>query len=272
MILSCFSDEIDPSLDVQLKVLSELGMSHLEIRTVNDVNIMDMNDDEILLIRRQCDQRGFIITCVASPIGKEDASLPIDLAASQTRRACQAAKALGCSFIRIFSFFKGELDEEQAFEASRLRLKAMAQEAAKASMTLVMEAGHSTVGAKAETQRRLLEAVELPSLRCAYDPGAFVAEGQRPFEQCFPVLEPYIEYMHIKDARLGQSGRVPAGQGDAQVEEALIRLSSRKGFIASLEPHLAYAGAKRGFSGIEGFKTAYKAVAEILKRNSIEFC
>ncbi|MBR4477187.1 MAG: hypothetical protein IKO96_01015, partial [Spirochaetales bacterium] len=71
MIISCFSDEIDPSLDIQIRVIRELGLRHLEIRTMDDVNVMDLPPSKLREIRRRTDSEGLTITCVSSPVGKE---------------------------------------------------------------------------------------------------------------------------------------------------------------------------------------------------------
>ena len=41
-ILSGFADEIDPQLDIQLKVMNELEIGHIEVRGIDGVNISNM--------------------------------------------------------------------------------------------------------------------------------------------------------------------------------------------------------------------------------------
>lgn len=271
MIVSCFSDEIAPGLDTQLDVLQDLKMSHLEIRTVDDVNVMQMSFLKLAQIKARCSDRGFRITCVSSPIGKDSLNIQDSVVEDEIQRACEIADVFDCSFIRIFSFFKEDHPLEEALELASSKLCLMARTAEQNGKILVMEGGHGTVGASGQTARILLEGVASPSLKFAYDPGAFVAEGLRPFDECFGLVEPYISYMHIKDARFGENSRVVAGTGDAQVETALNALKNREDFVVSLEPHLAYAGAKRGFSGEMPFRSAHKALIEMLEANKIEF-
>ena len=95
--------------------------------------------------------------------------------------------------------------------------------------------------------------------------------------EAFEILEPYIEYVHIKDASAGKR-IVPAGHGIGQVEEILGRLLSSgwNGFL-SLEPHLTdFAGLqsleqdprerRAALSGPEAWELALNSLREILSR------
>ena len=58
------------------------------------------------------------------------------------------------------------------------------------------------------------------------------------------MLKPYIEYVHVKDARMADGEVVPSGTGDGQLAAIFDKLdqSGYKGYL-SLEPHLAnFAG------------------------------
>ena len=44
IVLSGFADEIDPSLDEQIRVLKKLGMNHIEMRGVNGKGLVPIKD------------------------------------------------------------------------------------------------------------------------------------------------------------------------------------------------------------------------------------
>jgi 3-dehydroshikimate dehydratase len=110
-----------------------------------------------------------------------------------------------------------------------------------------------------------LETCQSPRLRCAFDPANFVQCGVKPYTEAFPLLEPYIEYVHIKDAKLKDHRVVPSGEGDGQVMDVLKAIKNKgyDGFL-SLEPHLAEAGTYSGFSGPDLFQIASKALKKLL--------
>lgn len=270
MKLSCFSDEIAPSLRDQIRVILSLGMRYLEIRTVDDTGVMDLSDEALRAVKSECVRNGLTVTCVSSPIGKDRADTPLEKVIADTVHACEIADILGCRYIRVFSFFKRDVPEAEAFRLSRERLCTMAHIAEERGKILVMESGMDTVGAKSENALRLYEAVGSPCLRCAFDMAAFCAAGDEPFTESLPRLMPYIEYVHIKDMKRGASERVPAGKGDARVKDIVCALRDLP-LVLSLEPHLAYAGAKRGFSGEENFRAAHKAFTDILQESGIDY-
>lgn len=271
MRISCFADEIAPALKDQFRVMQELGLRFMEVRTVDDIGVMELPLEVLREVRRQAEDRSIGITCVSSPIGKQPVAYPTALVLEQVKSAAERAHILGCLYIRIFSFFHVEgLSSEDAFTLSVEKLTLMTQEAQRSGVTLVMEGGHTTVGGTARDAVRLFEAVGNRHLRCAFDAGAFIGAGEHPFRHCLPLLLPYIEYLHIKDAKFGLSGRVVPGEGDAELEKILDAIRDTD-WVLSLEPHLAYAGANRGFSGEEPFKRAHAAFIAMLKRLSIAY-
>lgn len=267
--ISCFADEISDNINDQFRVLKELGMDCIEIRTVNDIPVLSFSDKTAKEIRQMADENGMEITCVSSSIGKTAVTQRTEEACEQVRRAAEIAHIFGCRYIRIFSFFRVEtLNEDKMMSAAIEKLAAMAKEAEKENVVLVMEGGHNTIGNFGYRAEKLFKAVNSPALRCAFDSAAFFAEGDHPYEDALPRLMPYIEYMHMKDAKSGTAGRVVVGAGDAKIKEILTEVQAKlpgKDLILSLEPHLSYAGATRGFTGEEPFKMAHRALAEMLK-------
>ena len=271
MKISCFSDEIASRFDDQLRVISDLGMNFFEVRTVDDIPVLSLSDFTCREIRKKADDLGMTITCVASPIGKNPVSFPLDESVEQVKRASEIAEFFGCNKIRIFSFFKEEgrtLDEEINMSAERLC--AMAETAKDFGTVLVMEGGHNTVGEHGKDSLTLFQRVNNASLRCAFDAAAFVASGDTPLTDCLPQLLPYVEYMHMKDCRFGESKRVVVGEGDGQIDKILDQVRDMD-LVLSLEPHLDYAGATRGFSGEMPFRQAHKALINMLERLKIDY-
>lgn len=116
----------------------------------------------------------------------------------------------------------------------------------------------------------ILESVDSPYLRAIFDPANFVQIKVDPLKEAFPLLFPYIEYVHIKDALSATGKVVPPGEGDGNIKEILRFLKERgfRGFL-SLEPHLELAEEKGGFSGKAGFRKAAGALKRILKKINV---
>jgi sugar phosphate isomerase/epimerase len=189
------------------------------------------------------------------------------------RRALHTADVMGAPYIRVFSFFIPEGQEPGHYRDEVIdRMGIMAGEAVDYGVTLLHENEKDIYGDVPSRCLDLLASVGSPALRAAWDAANFVQCGVRPYNEGYASLRPYVEYVHVKDARFGSDKVVPAGEGDGQLPETLsaLRASGFDGFF-SLEPHLASAGTFSGFSGPELFRRAAGALKDLLRRQSIEW-
>jgi sugar phosphate isomerase/epimerase len=152
------------------------------------------------------------------------------------------------------------------------RMGIMAGEAEDSGVTLLHENEKEIYGDVPSRCLDILAGVGSPALRAAWDAANFVQCGVRPYKEGYASLQPYVEYIHVKDALSGSDRVVPAGEGDGQLPETLSALhdSGFDGFF-SLEPHLASVGTYSGFSGPALFRKAAGAFEALLRRQGIEW-
>jgi sugar phosphate isomerase/epimerase len=264
-VLSGFADEIAPDLAVQLDVLEQLGVRHLELRGVWGKNVLSLSDDEVATIKGELDRRGIGVSAIGSPIGKIRIDEPFEPHLAAFRRAIALAERFGSPYIRIFSFFVPEGEAAAHRDEVMRRLQALLDAAQGRPVTLLHENERHIYGDIPSRCRDIHETLASPQLRMTFDPANFVMCGVRPFTEAYPLVSEYIHYVHVKDGLLAEGRVVPAGRGDGEVRELLAALSARgyNGFL-SLEPHLAQAGEFSGFSGPELFGVAVRALCDLL--------
>jgi len=100
----------------------------------------------------------------------------------------------------------------------------------------------------------------LPDLKGIFDPANFVQAGQDTLK-AWEMLNPYIKYMHIKDA-IGENV-VPAGKGDGNIQRIVKEFLALGGNDFTMEPHLMNfiglsALEKEGEKSVVGEKYSYK--------------
>lgn len=270
-VLSGFADEISADLSVQLDVLEEMGLRHLELRGVWGKNVLALEDSEIKTIKAELDGRGMRISAIGSPIGKIKIDDPFEPHLVDLRRAIALAEFFGCPYVRIFSFFVPEGRADVYRPQVMKRMKALLNEAKGHPVTLLHENESHIYGDIPRRCRDLHETLASPQFRMTFDPANFVMCGVRPFSQGYAMLRDHIAYVHIKDGLLAEKRVVPAGQGDGELRELLRELLDRgyDGFL-SLEPHLASAGDFSGFSGPELFGVAVSALRDLLQEIGVE--
>lgn len=273
IILSGFSDEIAPELDLQLAAIREWGLSHIELRAADGVNVSDFSPEKGKEVKNKLAGAGVSVSSIGSPIGKIGIEEDFAPHLEKLKRTLEIQKELGAPYLRMFSFYIPQGRAPEDFREEVLdRVGRMAEEAAAWDSVLLHENEKGIYGDSAPRCKELLEAFYGPHFKAVFDFANFVQVGQQTLP-AYELLKPYVEYVHVKDAQWGTGAVVPAGQGDGHVKEILTDLTGGgwKGFL-SLEPHLTdFAGLaaleqdpqKRG-SALDG-KSAWKLALDSLK-------
>jgi sugar phosphate isomerase/epimerase len=270
--LSGFGDEIDDDPAVQIAVLQALGARHIEVRSAWGTNIVDLSDDQLLALAGALKAKDMHVSAIASPIGKVDVSLPVEHEVERLRRAVNAAKILSAKYIRIFSFYYGDnVPVDSIRDAVVERMAALAAVAEEEGVVLLHENEKDIFGDVPDRVLDIIQSVNSPALRVAWDAANFVQVGVKPFDEGYAKLRPYLEYLQVKDALFSNGHVVPAGEGDGDVLRTVeaLKADGYTGF-ASLEPHLAGAHGLGGFSGPTAFGIAARAFAKVTAEAGVQ--
>ena len=271
--LSGFADEISPDLEVQCATLDDLGVRHIEVRSIGYVNVLDLDDGRLADARRAFDAHQISASSIGSPIGKMPIEEDFEPELTRFRGALQVAEALQAPYIRLFSFFMPPDSDPSTHRDEVLRrMAALARAAEGHDVVLLHENDKGLYGDIPERCLDVVESVGSEQLRLVWDPANFVQCAIRPFSDAYRMLRPHVEYLHVKDALMATGEVVPAGQGDGEIPETLRALESDgfRGFF-SLEPHLASSAASGGFSGPELFLLATRAFTGLLDAQGIGY-
>ncbi len=263
--LTGFGDEISPELSEQLSTLTAEGVRYLELRGIWNKNVLDLDEADVERAREQLAAHGVAVSAIASPIGKVPVDIDFEGYLPRFERALEMARSFGSRYVRVFSFYPPRGEEERCREEIIRRLSVIARRAQEVGVVLLLENDQELFG---DTPRRCLEIVrdvDSPALRIAFDPANYVWVGVKPFDDAYPLLADYVEYVHIKDALRSSGATCLPGQGDGQIPQLLAALRARgyQGFL-SLEPHLTAAGRSSGFSGPGLFADAIRALNRLL--------
>lgn len=218
----------------------------------------------------------------------------------------ELAQALGTKLIRGFSFYPPKTDDPYdhiALAAEQLR--AIAEACAAAGLYFGLEVEANLVGRNGETEAALWEAVNHPNLGLVFDAANMVCQGYGPDEVFaeYKAMEPGLFWIHVKDYRDPELRKesaservrghvaedalehfVPADRGDSDhrriftaVKEYLPTLQARAaaqglpGLFLDLEPHLKGGGQFGGFSGVDGYGVALRALTSVLDEVGLSY-
>lgn len=289
IVMTGFADEIDPLLDVQMRVLEKLHISHIEMRGVDGRNFVEYTEEEAKELKKRLKERGFLLSAIGSPLGKIRITDDFDPHMELFKHTVELAHIMETPNIRMFSFYGPEetknLPEEPTPGRGRTyswrdrvmeRLGQFADYAAANDVILLHENEKGIYGEMAEGCLDILKQFGGEHFKAVFDFANFVQAGQDTLE-AYERLKPYIAYVHVKDALFRDGSVVPAGHGDGNVKEILGRLKADgyRGYL-SLEPHLSeftgFSSLERDgrigkrLSGEEAFTLAHDALKGILEK------
>jgi sugar phosphate isomerase/epimerase len=240
--LTGFADEAAVNLVDQISALQANQMRFVELRQINGINIGSLTVQQAREAARQLQDGGIAVSCLGSPLGKTKLDEPFEPVAEMVRRLCDHAATLNTRLIRIFSFY---LPEGQTHADCRSevidRLGRMLDIAAQEGITLLHENERDIYG---DTQERCYDLHRsLGKLHGILDPANYLLVGTDPLA-AMQQLDPWIDYLHIKDVRLSDRRIVPAGSGDGKIADILEIMAKKQGDrFLSIEPHLTlFAG------------------------------
>lgn len=273
LCLTGFSDEISPAFDTQLAVIREFGLSHIELRGADGVNVSDFTDQKLREIREKLKNTGISVSSIGSPIGKISIEDDFSAHLEKLKRTLEIQKELNAPYLRMFSFYLPKEKDPELFRSQVLeQVGRMVEEGAKWDSVLLHENEKGIYGDTAPRCAELMQSFFGPHFKAVFDFANFVEVGQDTLA-AYELLHPYVEYIHIKDALAAEKKIVPAGQGDGRVKEILADLlhGGWRGFL-SLEPHLTdFTGlaaleqdAKSRDNGLDG-KSAWLLALDSLR-------
>lgn len=236
--LSSFADEADASLKGQIEAMERHGVYLIEMRGVDGKNVSELTNEEADDARKRLEDHGMTLSSMGSPYGKYPIDQPFAAHMDSFRRGLEICRHLNAKRIRMFSFFMPKGGSPADWTNKVLdQLDEMLRAAEDAGIELYHENEKGIYGDVTERCLEILTAFK-GRLGGIFDPANFIQCGVRP-EEAMPVLKPYINYMHIKDAMLEDGAVVPAGCGDGHVSELLEALSDKADhMILTVEPHL----------------------------------
>ena len=274
--LTGFADEISPDLGEQIQLLTALGIKHVEFRSAWGTKVLDLSPEQLTEAKAMLDAAGITLSSVGSDLGKIGIGDPFVAHLDRAAHAVEVAKFFGAPFIRTFSFFIPEGDDPATHRREVMaRTRAMVDLAEEGGVTLLHENEKDIYGDTPERVVDLVTTMDSTHYRAIFDPANYVQCGVRPVDEAYPLVRPYTDYIHCKDASASifvddLNKVLPAGEGDGQFREliAALHADGYDGFF-SLEPHLGDFDAFGGLCGPDLWTSAYDALTGLFREQGI---
>ncbi len=267
--ISAFADEISPDPQQQVDMLRRCGIRHLELRSINKTNVLDLSDLQVQELKSLLDQSGITLSAIGSPIGKVKIDEPFAPHLKRFQRAIELAKVFATRNIRVFSYYLPEGGNWNDWRREVLdRMTEKAKLARQSEVRLVHENEHRIYGDSPARVKDLMESVLKQvagdHFGAVYDPANYVFCGYDPW-QGWESTKQWTVHFHIKDWVAGATHGCLAGEGHGRIPDVIADAVARNydGF-ATLEPHLLGGGPTGGATGPELFPKAVAAFRKVL--------
>ena len=267
-------------------------------------NVMELTAQEIQTLQKLHREFGIAVSSIGSPLGKvklrdvEDGTdnryVPFrEYLDTEVKRAIELAHAFDTKLIRGFSYYHpaGSNPWDHLNQAADQLSEIVALCAAE-GLVYGSEVESHLIGGDGETLIALHEKIDSPNTCIIMDVGNMESMGHSPdrvFAE-YVKTKPGLGWIHIKGfnapanrpmlkraKKRGLTRFIPVDQGDAGHEMVLrdfltlVPHLHRKfvkmgvpGVFIDLEPHVKGGGQFGGFSGIDGFGVAFRALCNLL--------
>lgn len=246
--LTAFADEAGKEIDIQISTLRTCGIDHVDLRNVDDYNIVDLPLDHAKAVKDKLDTANISVCMYGSPIGKIDIAEDFEIDLKRLRHLGELKKIFGTEKVRMFSYFNknGASTADYRKEAVR-RVAALTELAADLGLVLYHENESHIFGEK------LAEVCVLrDEVRAKYDGFKLIFDFDNYNAVKDDVWANWLELrdttdaIHLKDSKwIGDKKcHVPAGQGDGRIPDILAD-AAKRGWTGplTLEPHLVHSAA-----------------------------
>jgi sugar phosphate isomerase/epimerase len=240
--LSAFADEAADSAADQIAALKQAKIDHVDLRSVDGINIVELPVDHARQVKQQLDDAGIKVGMYGSPIGKTDIADDVEIELGRLDHLGKMLEVFGATNVRAFSFYnkdglpQGEW-KRQAFD----KLIKLRDRAAELGLVIYHENETEVYG---DHPDQIVELAELRDdhFKLIYDFANYQRTGAEPWAN-WQRLKPMTDALHFKDQK--KSGdHVPIGKGDTMANEIMVD-AVKTGWSGpcTLEPHLFMSDA-----------------------------
>ena len=265
--IAVITDEFTQDFERVCRSAVEMGIPALELRTIWNKNIVDMNDEEIRQVEHLAQEFGLEVVSIASPVFKctlpdggdidhrfeQDAFHSAHTYDDQPRileRSLELANIFEAPIVRVFSFWR-TVEPEKITSRIIEALQGAVEKAAAAGVKIGLENEHACNIATASESAPILDAIQHPSFGLVWDPANCYIAGEVPYPDGYGrLLANRILHVHAKDGVLPPGsdrmiwGDVGAGEVDWTGQLSAMVRDGYTGMV-SLETHWGGPGGDK---------------------------
>ena len=262
------SDEVSQDFEHALRVISELGATHVEIRDLWGKNVYQLSDSELNEVKSLVNKYGLEVSNLDSFIFKtyinDEESIRQHIDA--LKKVMELSKKLDLGYTRIFTFWwQGELNQY----LTRLveKFQPAVELAEREGVYLVVENEYSCIVGTGREAREFVDRLGSRYVRVLWDPGNAFFARETPYPGGYSMVKGLVMHVHIKDAAVenGHYSWKPVGKGMIDyLGQFKALIDDGYDGVVSLETHYAPNGDKE-----RGTRESFNGIIDALRRLNV---
>lgn len=284
--LSVITDEIGQDIENILPTLVSYGITHVELRTAWNKNIINFNDNQLDQLIEVLEKNNMGVSNIAGPLfkcvtpwsNKHDSNSNsfgknIEKSRENLERAIEITKRLDATRTRVFGYlhpisflsllFSPDFPEvsEKQWQMLVDDITAFVDMAKQEKITVVIENEALALVNTWETTIRILEDIDDPYFKLLLDPGNYYFAGETHSPEKYTSIKDRVGHHHIKDGTktLGIKHFTVVGKGNLDYESYFNawKATNYTGFY-SLETHVLTNKKKVSYKSLDNMKDMVK--------------
>jgi len=218
--IATIPNEFSQDFENVLKILNELDIKYLELASMWNKSILDLNQEEENRVKKIINEYGMktsaiqtqIMKCYPkdsqyAKIGSKDMHLDLDFNKSRIDRAIELADKFETQNIVCYSYFSKNGITEKNWQNLINDYEILINKCEKRDKILVLENEHDTYVALVDDIYRIMHHFESKHLRHLFDTGNLFKRVNSFTYNDYQRIGKYIGYWHVKDVRKMIFGR-----------------------------------------------------------------
>jgi len=231
--LSAVSSEIVPRPEETFKILQGQGIKYIELDSVWNKKIIDLSLSEINTLKEKIESNKFSVSGIRSDLNRKDISeISFENVREEFWKYLKIGQLFKAKYIVTSSFYASQ--ENKTFYRKELisLFKSMAEIASEKEITILVENEPDTFCAKSAECAEIIEAVNSPFFKIAFNPANFVRCGEKPFGKVPAHVRRMALVVYINDVLFSGEPHLP-GYGNAEIKEliSILRCWCFSGFF-----------------------------------------
>lgn len=222
--LTVVSNEISDDVDRIISALKEEGLRYLELKNIYGKPLLKLPEKTLRELKKKLKDAGITVSGV-------DTDISPDKNPDALKKSITLAIFFGADYLVIHPKIK----ERGRFIEYLKKTVALGE---KRGIRFTIENTPGTYCAKSKECLEVLQTVNSPALKFAFNPANFAAEGEKPFLGTPSSLRRWIQVLYVNDGLFSGDARLP-GYGNAEIKEliSIMRCRSFNGYLC-LKPGL----------------------------------